>query len=223
MADPARIALGLARHLRLPEDGLPDRIAAAAARIRPALHRARVDAAAPAERLAWEGLSSRLFSALEALPSPGRITAEDGARIAALLPEVPPLLPFLGAMRETHGSLRAEVNRLAASLRTAERNLAAVPGKDPGLPGLRKTLDSLAGNQLGEVVRLTLLRAEVAQSMGDAAETERLLRRAIDFVPTQSESWIRLIDLLSRQGRAAEADSTRAAARARCPGNPAFT
>lgn len=220
MADPARVAAGLARHLRLPEEGLPDRIATAAARVRPILHRARVDG--PVEGAVWAGLSSRLFSALEDLPSPGRIASDDGARIAATLPEVTAILPYLGAVRESHGSLRAEVNRLATRLRTAERDLAALPAADPGLAGLRKTLDSIAGGQLSEVVRMTLLRSQVAQSMGDSAECERLLRRAIDFMPTHAESWKRLIDLLSRQGREAEAESARATARSRCPGDPSF-
>lgn len=222
MAEPARVAEGLARQLRLPKAGLADRIAAAAARIRPALHRARAASGDAPAATGWEAASSRLFAALSALPSPVALTAADGARLAALLPEVPVLLPFLGAMRETHGSLRAELTRVAADLRKAERALAIHPAADPGLAGIRKSLDSFAGGQLGEVVRMTILRAQVAENMGDLAECERLLRRAVDFVPTNAESWKRLIDLLSRQGRKADAEAARAAARTRCPGNPAF-
>ena len=210
IADPGPTLTALAAHLGLDP-------ATAAARIKPALHRNR---AAVLETGGWFDAAQALFAALR--PFGNRVLAAgDAARLApaSLTARLADLSATRASLRSARLTLDAEtspVEPLRATLRAVEAAL-----RRQKAPALLRDMDSSLADLPVEVIPDTLLlRAGLAQRLGQPDAAEALLRQALTLHPGHLRTWRLLIAHLRRERREAEAADLLTEARARFPNAP---
>ena len=213
IADPGPTLTALATHLNLPP-------AAAAARIKPALHRNR---ALAAETHGWFGAAQALFSSLRGQGN-RVVSAETAARLASrsLTARIADLSATRASLRSARLALDAEtspVEPLRATLRALEGVLRRQ--KEPAL--LREMDSTLATLPCDVIPDPLLLRAGLAQRLGQPDQAEALLRQAITAHPGHLRSWRLLITHLRKAGREAEAAALMRDAREKFPNAPGLS
>lgn len=219
MSAPQLVAGPLAKLLDLP-DITAEKLAAATSRIRPKLYRARQEDPEALPNAGWESLAMRLFHAMSAGESPRRITKAAATTMAADFPEMPFLMPYLAAVRESHASLRGQLRRaetavkpLSEAITRLERSLHPVEDSK----GIRRLLTELASQTPPDSPDVLFLRASYTTRIGDHAEAEALYRKLLTAAPDHLRGWIYFANLMDRLGRTVEAAELRKAAGERFP------
>jgi hypothetical protein len=213
IADPAATLAALAAHLGLNPEG-------AATRIKPALHRNR---AAAAETHGWFGEAQALFAALRGHAN-RVLPAAEAARLIrpGLTERIVGLSATRASLRSARLALDAEtspVEPLRATLRVLETAL-----RRQKTPALLREIDQALAALAGEVIPdPLLLRAGLAQRLGQADQAEALLRQALALHPGHLRGWRLLVAHLQKEGRGEEAAALLAEARERFPNAPGLT
>lgn len=209
----------MARHFGLPEAT----VAAAGARIRPELYRAKAMETPP--NRGWPLLAQNLFADLTAKGGNRVLTRDDAAAILSRAGAIGDQRAFLPAIRSSLSGARDAIEMQAKDQQILLKSLRAVEvalRRNKDNASLADMEAALEDSPLDLDPVLLMIRITLAVQQGQGKRVEPLMRKLIAEHPQMRRPWLLLIGMLNRNGRAEEADAITQQARQHFPTDPAF-